>query len=237
MPRPKVRPRNRQRSWRACLVCKASKIRCDAGDPCGSCLRRDQGSSCIYSGVDRRRKGHGKSRDIAFVAKAPSLFAGDLPNSHASPNAPGIPTETSSPVERATPVLIPHAKSVDHTAMDQDSEPHTSDTGGKGVASSYISYHRFRHADYSLPVYIGQTSSLSFLYFLKRTIKGYIGSVPFTEEEGHHVTVDIPETAVEGITQILSFDEKCSLLDSYFEAVRDTPLPVSLVQTALTFLD
>ncbi|KAF7631446.1 hypothetical protein AFLA_012303 [Aspergillus flavus NRRL3357] len=198
MPRPKVRPENRQRSWRACLVCKASKIRCDAGDPCGSCLRRDQGSSCIYSGVDRRRKGHGKSRDIAFVAKAPSLFAGDLPNSHASPNAPGIPTETSSPVERATPVLIPHAKSVDHTAMDQDSEPHTSDTGGK--------------------VYIGQTSSLSFLYFLKRTIKGYIGSVPFTEEEGHHVTVDIPESAVEGITQILSFDEKCSLLDSYFEA-------------------
>ncbi|KAE8332840.1 FMN-dependent dehydrogenase-domain-containing protein [Aspergillus sergii] len=138
-------------------------------------MPRPKASSCTYSGVDRRRKGHGKSRDVAFVAKAPSLLVGVLPNSHASPNAPGIPTETSSPVERATPVLIPHAKSVDHTAMDQESESHTSDTGGKG-------------------------------------------SVPFTEEEGHHVTIDIPESAVEGITQILSFDEKCSLLDSYFEA-------------------
>ncbi|KJK63879.1 FMN-dependent dehydrogenase [Aspergillus parasiticus SU-1] len=161
-------------------------------------MPRPKASSCTYSGVDRRRKGHGKSRDVAFVAKAPSLLVGVLPNSHASPNAPGIPTETSSPVERATPVLILHAKSVDNTAMDQESESHTSDTDGK--------------------VYIGQTSSLSFLYFLKRTIKGYIGSVPFTEEEGQHVTIDIPDSAVEGSTQILSFDEKCSLLDSYFEA-------------------
>lgn len=134
MPRPKVRPENRQRSCRACLACKASKIRCDARDPCGSCLRRDQGNTCVYSGVDRRRKGQGKSRDVVSVDKVASLLAG-LPSSHVSPNAPAIPMETPSSVERATPVLSPHAKAVDHSGREQESESYTSDKGGKGVAS------------------------------------------------------------------------------------------------------
>lgn len=70
---------------------------------------------------------------------------------------------------------------------------------------------------------MGETSSLSFLHFLKRTIKGYIGSVPFTEEGGQQVTVDTQDSAVEGLAQPLSFDERCSLLDFYFEAVSTPP--------------
>jgi hypothetical protein len=83
------------------------------------------------------------------------------------------------------------------------------------------------------PVYMGETSSLSFLYFLKRTIKGYIGSVPFTEEGGQQVNMETQDSAVEGMAQPLSFDERCSLLDSYFEAVSTTTPQASSIRTAL----
>jgi hypothetical protein len=59
MPRPKVRPEDRQRSSRACQACKALKIRCDSNHPCASCIRRGQANSCVYSGTDRRRRKQG----------------------------------------------------------------------------------------------------------------------------------------------------------------------------------
>lgn len=56
MPRPKVKPQDRQRSARACLPCKASKIRCDAGTPCGPCLKRERTSACVYLESSRKRQ-------------------------------------------------------------------------------------------------------------------------------------------------------------------------------------
>ncbi len=56
MPRPKLRPEDRQRSCKACLACKVAKIRCDSQLPCASCIRRDRGSGCIYSDIDRRQR-------------------------------------------------------------------------------------------------------------------------------------------------------------------------------------
>lgn len=55
MPRPRVRPENRQRSSRACLACQASKIRCDSQLPCVSCVRRDRASACTYIESTRQR--------------------------------------------------------------------------------------------------------------------------------------------------------------------------------------
>lgn len=56
MPRPKVRPEDRKRSCKACVSCKASKIRCDSRLPCATCVRRGQSASCVYSGTDHRRR-------------------------------------------------------------------------------------------------------------------------------------------------------------------------------------
>lgn len=56
MPRPKVKPQDRQRSARACLPCKASKIRCDAATPCGPCLKRERMSTCVYLESSRKRQ-------------------------------------------------------------------------------------------------------------------------------------------------------------------------------------
>ena len=48
MPRPKVRPEDRQRAAKACLPCKASKKRCDAQLPCAHCVRRNNAAACTY---------------------------------------------------------------------------------------------------------------------------------------------------------------------------------------------
>ena len=48
MPRPKVRPEDRQRAAKACLPCKFSKKRCDAQLPCAHCSRRNNASACTY---------------------------------------------------------------------------------------------------------------------------------------------------------------------------------------------
>lgn len=64
MPRPKVRPEDRQRSSLACNSCKVSKIRCDSLVPCTACTRRKKASTCTYTDVDRRRN-RGISHELA----------------------------------------------------------------------------------------------------------------------------------------------------------------------------
>jgi hypothetical protein len=71
---------------------------------------------------------------VVSIDKVASLLVG-LSSSHEPPNAPAIPMETPSSVDRATPVISPHTKAVDHTVMAQESESYTSDKGGKGVTA------------------------------------------------------------------------------------------------------
>ncbi|GKZ96455.1 hypothetical protein AnigIFM59636_010705 [Aspergillus niger] len=37
---------------------------------------------------------------------------------------------------------------------------------------------------------VGETSAMSFLHFLRKTVKAYVGSVPFTDAERHHIVID-----------------------------------------------
>jgi Fungal Zn(2)-Cys(6) binuclear cluster domain len=68
MPRPKVRPEDRQRSSKACLPCQASKIRCDSLKPCTSCVRRDKAASCAYNESHRRRLSRvNRNRELRFA--------------------------------------------------------------------------------------------------------------------------------------------------------------------------
>lgn len=71
MPRPRVRPEDRQRSSKACLPCQTSKIRCDSQSPCMSCARRDRAHACTYieSTSRRRSKRHLRDRPVRFVSR------------------------------------------------------------------------------------------------------------------------------------------------------------------------
>lgn len=65
MPRPRVRPEDRQRAAKACLPCKSSKKRCDAQQPCSNCVRRRAASSCSYAESSHVRHQDGRRKQSA----------------------------------------------------------------------------------------------------------------------------------------------------------------------------
>lgn len=69
-------------------------------------------------------------------------------------------------------------------------------------------------------VYIGETASLSFVHFLRRALKPYIGSMPFTDGNGSNVMLEASTEDVRGIDLELSQQHKTSLVESYSEVVR-----------------
>lgn len=113
MPRPKVRPEDRQRSLKACLPCQASKIRCDSQTPCTSCTRRDRPGACVYNSESRRR--HYRNREVRFApVSRPSLAGRPASTPPTSRPAREIrsPTENGdeivdSPSEAASTIAAP----------------------------------------------------------------------------------------------------------------------------------
>jgi hypothetical protein len=68
-------------------------------------------------------------------------------------------------------------------------------------------------------VYVGETSSLSFLHFLRKTVKAYVGSVPFTDSERRHIILETDIEQPANRTLELTTEKMYSLLESYCEAV------------------
>ena len=62
MPRPKVKPEDRQRCALACLPCKRLKIRCDAQTPCSTCIKRGREDACVFQDSSERKVNHGRRR-------------------------------------------------------------------------------------------------------------------------------------------------------------------------------
>ncbi|KUJ17598.1 uncharacterized protein LY89DRAFT_707093 [Mollisia scopiformis] len=56
MPRPRVRPADRQRAPKACITCNTSKKRCDANLPCSLCVKKGRAASCTYPDAVRQRR-------------------------------------------------------------------------------------------------------------------------------------------------------------------------------------
>lgn len=81
MPRPKVDPKDRQRSVIACVPCKKAKIRCDAKTPCATCSKRGRESSCIYQ-EPSGRVNRGRRRSLL-----------DSPENEILPKSTGTSTE------------------------------------------------------------------------------------------------------------------------------------------------
>lgn len=78
MPRPKVKPQDRQRSVKACDACKASKKRCDARQPCRLCLKKGTPDTCNYTPTSRDRRRRHSQSDISQTNSI-AVAAGDFP--------------------------------------------------------------------------------------------------------------------------------------------------------------
>ncbi|OJZ85149.1 hypothetical protein ASPFODRAFT_61829 [Aspergillus luchuensis CBS 106.47] len=170
MPRPKVRPEDRRRSSHACQTCKILKIRCDSQRPCSSCMRRGQAHTCAYSGMDRRKRRTGD------VVQNTHSRVTDRQDGFSQSNRVTAAENENTPFELETLVsemVTPESRS------DDTRPPETSLREPLSVAPKQ-----------STKVDVGETSAISFLHFLRKTIKAYVGSVPFTDAERHHIIID-----------------------------------------------
>lgn len=70
MPRPKVKPQDRQRSAKACDACKASKKRCDANQPCRLCVKKGTQDTCTFTPTARDRR---SQRSASKASRANSI--------------------------------------------------------------------------------------------------------------------------------------------------------------------
>lgn len=101
-----------------------------------------------------------------------------------------------------------------------DSRPFRSSTKQKSICLQSICISRKLRFKIMLTlVHICETSS-SFLHFLRKTLKSYVGLVPFTDNDCNSIMLDA-ENYADRSGETRFFSRKNFLLsDSYFEAVR-----------------
>ncbi|KAJ5585764.1 hypothetical protein N7450_005551 [Penicillium hetheringtonii] len=196
MPRPKVRPEDRQRSSHACQTCKALKIRCDSQRPCSSCMQRGLDDVCQYSGMDRRRR---KLR-AACNTHSNSIRRqdGSSPTHGIAAIGDNISLELDGPVSGTNTSESENGEQIPPSAFLQDHLPLESNQSSK--------------------VYVGETSALSFLHFLRKTVKAYVGSVPFTDSERYHIVIDMDHSPIANVDYKVQTNQVNSWMDFYYEA-------------------
>ncbi|KAJ5831946.1 hypothetical protein N7474_000257 [Penicillium riverlandense] len=193
MPRARVRPENRLRSSRACDLCKASKIRCDSQVPCASCIKRNHPGNCIYSIPPSRRARPG----------AGDRSSGPTP-SRLRPFAHGVWTDSptvSNSAESYTsnpPLIVqPSPKSINAGSGDWTKDPDQDSPSERFVTGSN-----------GEKLYIGDTASLSFLDFLRRNLRPYVGATPFTDGERQNLELEIDVDDATNVEVNLTVEEK-----------------------------
>ncbi|EEA26578.1 hypothetical protein TMatcc_005145 [Talaromyces marneffei ATCC 18224] len=196
MPRPKVRPEDRQRSSKACLPCQASKIRCDAQTPCISCVRRDRSSTCTYGESHRRRLPRARrTGEVRFAS-----FTSSADGPPASLRARTLNESTNRCPEGNGGIQLP-----------------ISISEAPSVQSPECTESRLLLSSKGEKVYIGETSSLSFLQFLRGIMKQYMGPSSFTENGPVNVMLEAETSVNRNITFEESLTTKEELIQTYFE--------------------
>lgn len=263
MPRPKVKPQDRQRSVRACDACKASKKRCDANQPCRLCLKKGTQDACTYTPTSRdRRSRHSQSApsQASSIAVAPAKSQADsrpIPSGPFQRQEAPFGTEPSAlhdthielvdeDAESETDYLPDSRASLDRTAEQRPVMLYSS-SGDKGilVVLPLLSWSDALNNTYSLPfgsccdapirsnsssrtgklVFVGNTAALSFLRFLQKTLKHYVGPSGFTDRQHSHNWFEVTGLETESGTfyDDLGDDEKDEIIHCFLDAVSHMP--------------
>lgn len=53
---PSVPPQKRSRVLLSCAPCRGSKLKCDRGQPCSQCAKKDRPEACVYAPRPAKRK-------------------------------------------------------------------------------------------------------------------------------------------------------------------------------------
>lgn len=202
MPRAKVKPEDRQRSAKACRPCKTSKTRCDAGEPCSACVKRGRIHVCVYPSPSER----GQSRRDSTNVDSQSLQ--QLHH-----------TQPQPPVESTQPSMPPIAKRSEESATAVKSVPASKWTPSTSQRTSS----RMMFSSKGEKLYVGETASLSFLQFLRKTLRQQMGPSPFTESEFSNQMLEVDMDgarldSIDDLDQVESGDQRRALIQCYFEA-------------------
>ncbi|TLD24118.1 hypothetical protein PspLS_06386 [Pyricularia sp. CBS 133598] len=220
MPRPPVRPEDRQRVARACQTCKASKKRCDGVQPCGSCSKKGLGDICRY--VPGRRGSSHKSRrsaasrnsnrasvedvcdneDVSDVASSPSAVWG----SYCESNNPEATRVVPNPRVRG----VVEEEGIDVDDVLDSSNDTRSSSQQPAVMLSSSSGER---------VFIGDTAAISFLRFLQHTLKRHAGPSSFTDDQGTQRLFEAadPDAVSPAFQDDLTFEAKEELIQCFLD--------------------
>lgn len=263
MPRPKVKPQDRQRSARACDACKASKKRCDANEPCRLCLKKGTQDTCTYTPTARdrsSRRSEAKSSRANSIAVATNVSSADF--------RPVITTPSQRPRAQFGDQPLASQDAEGDEVVDEDADSETdyvpdsrnsvertsqqrplmlsSSSGDKGIKQSLDL--KFIHTLLpliALPtikwpchnknpkltflaklVFVGNTAALSFLRFLQKTLKHYVGPSGFTDRQHSHNWFEMAGSDVDGGTFYdgLGETEKNDLIHCFLDAVGLMPM-------------
>ncbi len=220
MPRRKVRPEDRLRVAKACLPCKASKKRCDATTPCSNCVRKKTASACVYDRSQPQTPGlpaatrNRRRSSVGSVVVTPDNVKSFLRSGQAQQQRQ--PTSTTEKdhvgiisIDKQPPQTIPPKPSSGRLLSNS--------RGEKGKSLSVC-----MSTILTAVVYVGGTASLSFLQFLRRTIRHQMGPSVFTENSRRHTMLEVKspqDTSVDNFEADLC--QKRAFIDVYFTAVRE----------------
>lgn len=179
MGRPKVRPEDRRRAPLACVSCQTSKKRCDSRVPCATCVHRRQPHRCVYAESSRRRQmvdvlGGRRARDAAAAAAPPPSTAGPL-------SAAGENQSQSQSLQQEMDRGKEGARdgtAAVHTPSATSASPSSAEETVRSFPSPES---RMLRSSKGEPLFIGETASLSFLQFLRHTLRRYMGPSAFTD--------------------------------------------------------
>lgn len=226
MPRPKVKDQDRQRAPNACVPCKYSKIRCDAKLPCGTCQRKGRVAVCQYldsTGLYRStanaaaqespsaRQRSQSSQGIA-IADPAGRRHGLVPHALLSGSwRPGHAPEQSLPP-------VPPAGSLENVIRD-DVDSNTASRRASTTESPEATQSRLLLNARGERVYIGEIASLSFLQFLRSTLRYHMGASAFTDANTKDVMLEVEMADNQSSnTQELSDADEADLTRCYLEA-------------------
>ncbi|OQD96137.1 hypothetical protein PENSOL_c017G00074 [Penicillium solitum] len=213
MPRPKIRPENRVRAYRACDACKTSKTRCDAESPCANCIKKNRSNRCTYHAASTGRAGRRRLKSRSFLSPVADTNRHDeFPNAVPEPEhlisipytATGVLPSVSggSSLSGNTPLSMPTADDipVGQIPIGEESPQEHFVTGSNGEK-----------------FYIGENTSLSFLDYLRHSLRPWVGATSFTESERGNGLLEPEIDEVAGEEVHLDLAEKRELFQSYCE--------------------
>ena len=226
MPRPKVRDQDRQRAPTACVPCKHSKIRCDAKLPCGTCQRKGRVAACQYLDFPTAQR----SSSITAAQQA-RLTRRQSQSEQASSNADRAASSygsVSDPVSHdswggaqilqtglPSVLVADSAPNIEENEIDPDFDLERPSPAKSPEATQS----RLLINSKGERVYVGEMASLSFLQFLRGTLRYHMGSSAFTEANTKDIMLEVEMTNdQEGAIPNPSSVEKEDLIRCYLEA-------------------